>query len=235
MHAALRSVLMLGLAASPGFASQPAPPELEITLVGNAGVQLSDGTTSLLVDLPYQSGAFGYQAYRPDAMAPPGEVVSVITHHHDDHFDPGLFTAREGWPLIGPPSVTSGLPAGRVLDGDSLRVGAFDVIAVPSPHTDDHRSYRIRWGGRVLHLTGDTEDPASLAQGPAVDLLFITPWLSCAVESSGAGRFGDRSIVYHLQARGGDRVCGPVETLEQGASFTVTEDGDGDQAGGSGD
>jgi hypothetical protein len=210
---------------APGVVRAQAPEpatELRITLVGNAGVQLSDGATSLLVDLPYESGAFGYAEYRPADLGPPGAVVSVITHHHDDHFDGALFEARPEWRIIGPPSVTSGLPPERVQAGDSLRVGAFDVVAVPTPHTDDHRSYRIRWSGLVLHFTGDTEDPASLAGGPAVDLLFITPWLSCAVEAFPTARLGERSIAYHLQPSGADRVCGAVERLEQGSTFRVS-------------
>ena len=236
MRAVLLAIVMLWPTAQTVRASQEepgpgaTPPELEITLVGNAGVQLTDGTTSLMVDLPYESGAFGYQAYRPDEMAPPGEVVSVITHHHDDHFDPELFVAREGWRIIGPPSVTTTLPAGRVISGDSLRVGAFHVVAVPTPHTDDHRSYRIRWRGRVLFFTGDTEDPAALDPGPRPDFLFITPWLSCAAESSGT-RLGSVSVAYHLRARGGDRVCGDVRTYEQGMVITASPIGRDDGGG----
>lgn len=202
-------------------------PELRVTVVGNAGVLLSDGTASLLVDLPYRPGAFGYMEYRPEALDPPGSVVSVITHHHADHFDADLFRARREWRVAGPPSVTEGLPPERVLSADSVEVGAFAVVALPTPHTPDHRSYRIRWRGRVLHFTGDTEDPTSLADGPAVDILFITPWLSCAVHGSGTGRFGRRSIVYHLRPDGGDRRCGPVEALEKGAGFTVRPGGPG--------
>ncbi len=50
-------------------------PTLSITIVGNAGVLLSDGATSLLVDLPYESGAFGYQTYDPSDLNPPGYQV----------------------------------------------------------------------------------------------------------------------------------------------------------------
>jgi hypothetical protein len=42
--------------------------QLTVELVGNAGVVLSDGTTTLLVDLPYESGAFGYMRYDQDAL-----------------------------------------------------------------------------------------------------------------------------------------------------------------------
>lgn len=194
--------------------------ELAVTMVGNAGVVLSDGATSLLVDLPYESGAHGYMAYDPEALDPPGAVTSVITHHHTDHFDPALFLERDDWRILGPPSVTGGLSPTRVVEGDSVSLGAFEVVVVPTPHTADHRSYRIHWGGRVLHFTGDTEDPARLRDGPAIDVLFVTPWLSCAAGLD-VGSVARRRIAYHLNPRGTDRVCGEVEILPQGASFRI--------------
>lgn len=41
---------------------------LTVYLIGNAGVALTDGTTSLLVDLPFEPGAFGYMLYDPSAL-----------------------------------------------------------------------------------------------------------------------------------------------------------------------
>lgn len=194
--------------------------ELAVTMVGNAGVVLTDGATSLLVDLPYESGAHGYMTYDPAALDPPGAVTSIITHDHTDHFDPGLFLERNDWRIFGPPSATAGLPPARVVEGDSVSLGAFEVVVVPTPHTADHRSYRIRWGGRVLHFTGDTEDAARLRDSPAIDVLFVTPWLGCAagIDVETVAR---RRIAYHLDPRGTDRLCGVVEALPQGTSFGI--------------
>ncbi|MEZ4456369.1 MAG: MBL fold metallo-hydrolase [Gemmatimonadales bacterium] len=199
---------------------QPAG-DLRITLVGNAGVLLSDGTTTLLVDLPYESGAFGYQAYDPGALRPAGTAVAVVTHDHRDHFDLDLFRRRPSWSVIGPGVITDRLPAARVLSGDSLAVGAFSVVVVPTPHSEGHRSYRVRWRGRVLYFSGDTEVPAFLRRAPPIDILFVTPWLSC--EAAKAGLLGQaaRRIGYHLSADGSDRLCGEVEQLAQGSSFAV--------------
>ncbi len=197
-------------------------PNLTLETVGNAGVALSDGQVTLLVDLPYESGAFGYQGYDPEALQPLGTVVSVITHHHRDHVAPELFMARDGWRMIGPPSVVSGLPQERVLLGDSVQVGAFAILTVPTPHTDDHRSYRIRWRGRVLYFVGDTEDAGTVSEEPPIDVLFVTPWLSCALERASDGTFGARSIAYHLQPDGSDRGCGPAERAVQGQRFTLS-------------
>ena len=199
-------------------------------LIGNAGVVLSDGSSSLLVDLPYESGAFGYMTYTADALQPSGSVVSVITHAHRDHFDPATFLARGSWQIIGPASVVNGLPAARVLPGDSVEVGRFTVVAISTPHTDDHRSYRVSWSGREIYFVGDTEDPESVPPEPRLDLLFITPWLSCLLATSGRNAFAARSILYHQRPDGSDRVCGPVEILDQGASFTLAASLDGEGA-----
>ncbi len=199
--------------------------ELTIQLIGNAGVMLSDSVTSVLVDLPYEPGAFGYMRYDPAGLEPPGGAVSVITHHHRDHFDASLFRSRPSWRIVGPPSVTADLSAERVLDGDSVQVGAFAIVAVRTPHTDDHRSYRIRWRGRVLYFVGDTEDPPLLLQQDAVDVLFITPWLSCAVAATGRSVSASRAVVYHGRPDGSDRTCGSVEALPQGTTFSLPSAG----------
>jgi hypothetical protein len=204
------------------FAHAPAQtPELTIHLVGNAGVVVTDGTTSLLVDLPYESGAFGYAHYDPGSVQPAGTVVSVITHHHRDHFDPALFLARAHWRIIGPPNVTAELPAERVLGGDSVTVGAFAVIAVPSHHSPGHRSYRIRWRGRVLHFAGDTDDASTVPVEPHLDVLFVTPWLSCSFDWT--RMVGPIQVVlYHQHPDGSGRVCGPAEALDRGEIVKLT-------------
>lgn len=197
-------------------------PALTATLVGNAGVLLTDGQTSLLVDLPYEPGAFGYAMYDPDALDPPGQVVSVITHHHTDHVDPDLFMAREAWRMVGPPSVTAALPSEPVIAGDSVTVGAFTVVPVPTPHTDDHRSYRIRWQGLVLWFTGDTNDGSRILMEPRIDVLFITPWLMCGMRDAGDPPHAARVILYHMRTDEADPHCGAARPQPQGAVLTLS-------------
>jgi glyoxylase-like metal-dependent hydrolase (beta-lactamase superfamily II) len=228
--AAMVVVVTIGLALASGGTRADAPTraavvepsasDLSIRLVGNAGVALSDGETSLMVDLPYEPGAFGYMHYDAAALRPTGTVVAVITHDHRDHFAAELFLTRADWRVIGPPSVTAALPPDRVVTGDTTSIGAFAVVALPSPHTDDHRSYRIRWRGRVLHFTGDTEDPTSVPSEPRLDMLFVTPWLSCSLPDRAVP--GARIVAYHLQPDGTDRLCGSAEPHEQGTELSLT-------------
>jgi glyoxylase-like metal-dependent hydrolase (beta-lactamase superfamily II) len=210
------------LIASAALALTPQHGELTVRIVGNAGVLLSDSATSILVDLPYESGAFGYDRYDPAQLRPPGAVVAAITHHHRDHFDRGLFQSRPGWRVIGPRSAVGALPPARVLGGDSVQVGSFAIVAVATPHTQDHRSYRIRWRGRVLDFVGDTEEPSFVLAEPALDLLLITPWLACSARDAGRTPRADRVILYHRQAGETDRGCGIGEALHQGSTIALT-------------
>jgi glyoxylase-like metal-dependent hydrolase (beta-lactamase superfamily II) len=218
-HVTFLALASLALVAFPR--PEQAAQDLTVHIVGNAGVVLTDGATALLIDLPYEPGAFGYMRYDPAALEPPGAVVSVITHDHRDHFDPGLFLQRTSWRIMGPPSVTDGLPPDRVLEGDSLDIGAFSVTAIPTPHTSDHRSYRVRWRGRVLHFMGDT-DRASAVPTAHADVLFVTPWLQCALVAADRSASWDLAVLYHARADGSDPVCGPADPIAQGGRFTLT-------------
>jgi hypothetical protein len=137
-----------------------------------------------------------------------------------DHFAAELFLTRADWRVIGPPSATAALPPDRVVTGDSTSIGAFAVVALRSPHTDDHRSYRVRWRGRVLHFPGDTEDPTSVPSEPRLDMRFVTPWLSCSLTDQAV--LGARIVAYRLQPDGTDRLCGAAEVHEQGAELSLT-------------
>jgi glyoxylase-like metal-dependent hydrolase (beta-lactamase superfamily II) len=214
----MRFVLGLALLVLPATVRQAT--ELSIELVGNAGVVLSDSATSLLIDLPYESGAFGYMRYDLSALRPAGEVLSVITHEHRDHFARELFVERADWRIMGPRSVTLGLPTRRVLTGDSATVGAFQIVALGTPHTDGHRSYRIHWRGRVLFFSGDTEDAAAVP-ADRVDIAFVSPWLQCALTEASRTAAPDRTVLYHLNPDGSDRICGSAEQLRQGTKFTI--------------
>lgn len=196
--------------------------ELTIRRIGNAGVVLTDGAVTLLVDLPHVPGAFGYATYDPSELDPPGDVVSVITHAHSDHFAPDLFMERDHWRIMGPSNVVEGLPPNRVLDDDTRSIGAFVVVPIATPHAEGHRSYSIRWRGRAFHVTGDTEDGGFALAEPRLDILFITPWLACTLAESEQWPRADRTIVYHLRADGSDRLCGPAETLATGTVIRLT-------------
>ncbi len=195
---------------------------LDIRFIGNAGFVISDGTVSLVTDLPYRSGAFGYMTYDLDGVQPPGRVVAVITHRHDDHFDHDAFLAS-GWEIVGPREVTDRLPADRVVPLESaVSVGQFTITPLRTPHSGtEHYSYIIEWRGRRLYLTGDTEDPTQLLATEALDIAFVTPWLMCEVSRRGGSIQTNQIVLHHQQPDRTPRACLPSRSLAQGQGFTL--------------
>lgn len=205
-----------------GLALSIAPADsLQIRFVGNAGFELTDGVTTLLVDLPYRPGAFGYMDYDPTSLDPAGRAVSVITHRHADHFEPELFepTASD---IIGPTEVTDAFASERVLDGRIVYAGDFRIQRFRTPHRDtEHYSYLIEWRGQRLYFVGDTEDPSHLLSAEGLDLAFVTPWLTCAVEEAGRTVPAERVVLYHHTPSQQSPVCGQPDIIGQGEGFTI--------------
>ncbi len=205
-----------------GTATSQRTDTLHIRFIGNAAFELSDGTTTLGTDLPYQSGAFGYMTYDVTGVSPPGDVVSVITHRHADHFEASLFE-RRNWRIIGPREVTTRLPPDRVLAAARrTTIGPFVVTPYPTPHSDtEHYSYLIEWHGRRLYFTGDTEDPAHLLSVEKLDIAFVTPWLLCEIARRGASVPARQVILHHQFPDGRSRVCGTPRRMTQGERISV--------------
>lgn len=200
----------------------PQTDSLRISYVGNAGFELSDGATTLLVDLPYESGAFDLMTYDPSSIEGVGATVAVITHRHADHFDPTLFLAKE-WLVFGPSEVAAGLPADRVIHGDEQRIGEFVVRRFRTPHRDtEHYSILIVWGGRRLYFVGDTEDPGHMLGMRGLDVLFVTPWLTCAMERVGGTPDAHELILHHQFPDGRLDVCGNPRIVKQGDSWSIS-------------
>lgn len=195
---------------------------LTIRFIGNAAFELNDGTTVLVTDFPYRSGAYGYMTY-PDHAAPEAADASIVTHGHTDHFDAALF-GPTGWRLIAPRDVLAAVDPSRAVGGNGpWTIGAFKVHAVATPHADvDHFSYVIEWRGRRMFFSGDTEEPEAVLETADLDFAFLTPWLLCTIVDGGFERVADRIVLYHHFPGNRSRVCGAPEVFNQGASFVLT-------------
>jgi L-ascorbate metabolism protein UlaG (beta-lactamase superfamily) len=199
---------------------------LEIRFIANAGFELYDGETTLLMDLPYESGAFGGPTYDLASILARGRAVSVITHGHADHFDRDLFL-ETGWEIVGPEEVTGDLPPERVVAGaDTVSVGAFRITRFPTPHGPlQHYAYLITWRGRRVYFSGDTDDPSNLLSMSGLDVAVITPWLSCAVPSEGVGVRAEELILQHHWEGVDEAPCLEVKVLSPGESVTLVARG----------
>jgi hypothetical protein len=199
-------------------------PTLDLALVGNAAVQISDGKLTLVTDFPYRSGAFGYMTYDRSQIWTGSNVLALITHRHDDHVD--VDTLKDlPWRVVGPQEVTKQLsPAAIVQAAAASSIDpALKIEALRTPHADvEHFSYVVAWHGRRFYFSGDTEDPSSVLSQKSLDIAFVTPWILRAVASKGSRIDAARVVIYHHTARERvDRCSAPCEVPAQGARWQL--------------
>lgn len=198
------------LTAVPLFSSgQPAPaPALEARFLGNMAYAISDGTTTLFTDFPYQSGYSVYMEYDPaEIRSRTPAAVALITHRHGDHWDGPLFN-RTNWRVVAPADALTGVAASRIAAalpvnpvGSTVAVNGITIDAIPTPHAGiGHYSYIVAWHGQRLFFSGDTEDPAALLAARNLDAAFVSPWLFQSVRKSGRTIDARRIVIYHQTA-----------------------------------
>ncbi len=198
---------------------------ITVTFIGNAAMHLTDGRLTLVSDFPYRSGAFGYMAYSRDQAQAFRNVVTLITHRHDDHVEIDTLKSLP-WRVIAPPEVTRQLPPASVVAPDAASTidPQLRVQALATPHSDvEHFSYVIEWHGRRFYFSGDTEDPSTVLAQQSLDIAFVSPWIYKAVHSRGARIDADRIVIYHHTT--GERVAlctTPCEVPAQGARWSLS-------------
>jgi L-ascorbate metabolism protein UlaG (beta-lactamase superfamily) len=203
-HRAFKAVNCALLLAAVGLAtagmSAEEDVELRVTFIGNMAVHATDGRTVLVTDFPYESGAFGYMKWRPEAVPPVGGGLALITHRHRDHFAPELLSGYE-LTVAGPAEVLR-LAGGRATLPltPPVRFRGIEIEPRPTPHASlEHFSYVVTWHGLRLYFTGDTEDPRDLLAARDLDVAFVSPWLLGSVRKQGARIDARRVVVYHHQ------------------------------------
>jgi L-ascorbate metabolism protein UlaG (beta-lactamase superfamily) len=204
------------------------PASLRVTFIGNAAVSIVSGDRAVVTDFPYVSGAFGYMTYDRGSVRLPDRVVALVTHGHDDHFDP---TRPRGlqWRVVAPDDVARRLRRGVVIGAAaaSTEVPGLMVTPVTTPHANvDHRSYRVEWRGRRFHFTGDTEVPTAVLAERGLDIAFVTPWIWRAVQEAGRRIDAARVVIYHHTKDEVVPGCSaPCEVPAQGATWTLAAAG----------
>jgi hypothetical protein len=208
------AIVLAGALAAAVFAQ--APPRLEARFIGNMAYAISDGTTTLFTDFPYQSGYSVYMEYdASEIRASTPRVVTLITHRHGDHWDRGLFE-KTNWLVIGPVDAIGDVPASRVVRAlpvaparSTITFENLTIDAIPTPHASiGHYSYLVTWHERRLYFTGDTEDASALLATKNLDVAFVSPWLFARTQKGGRQIDARRIVIYHQTA--GDKVPGCV-------------------------
>jgi L-ascorbate metabolism protein UlaG (beta-lactamase superfamily) len=189
---------------------------------------ISDGTTTLFTDFPYESGYSGYMEYdwREIRSVTP-QSLALITHRHRDHWDEALFE-KTTWKVIGPKDALGGIPSSRIVRSlpvtpvrTTLTFDSLMIEALPTPHgTLGHYSYLVTWHGRRLYFTGDTDDDGQLLDMTNIDVAFVSPWLYQRTLKRGRGIDARRIVIYHHTARETVPSCtGPCSVPKQGETL----------------
>jgi L-ascorbate metabolism protein UlaG (beta-lactamase superfamily) len=188
--------------------AQPAQRQaLDARFIGNMAVAITDGTTTVISDFPYQSGYSSYMTYdAAEIRSATSATLVLITHRHSDHWEPSLF-AKTSWSVAGPDDVVTGIAPARVVSLKSpAKFGAAQIEPIQTPHAGiGHYSYVVTWLGRRLYFSGDTESPEHLITLKNLDVAFVSPWLLRYVLKTGAKIDARQVVIYHH--RSGERVA----------------------------
>ncbi len=179
----------------------PPPDSLVFEFIGNEAFHISDGTTTLLTDFPYESGAFGYMTYDAGKIPRGGNVLCLITHGHADHFSPTLFSATH-FAIVAPPSLVATLDTPRKIPfAPEMTYEGITITPFRTPHgTIEHYSYLVVWHGLRFYFPGDTDDIQALASQTDLDVAFVTPWQLKAFMKIGKRVDARRIVIYHHRA-----------------------------------
>jgi L-ascorbate metabolism protein UlaG (beta-lactamase superfamily) len=162
---------------------------------------ITDGTTVLVSDFPYESGAFGYMKWTAAAVPPVKDGLALITHRHRDHFAPELLGPYD-LVVAGPDDVLKLVTDKRTLPlTPPVRFRDLEIEPRRTAHAGlGHSSYVVTWHGLRLYFSGDAEDPADLLAATDLDVAFVSPWLLGSVKKQGGRIESRRVVVYHHQA-----------------------------------
>jgi len=179
------------------FCSFAAAEQLDFRFIGNMAFHITDGSTSLLTDFPYTSGAFGYMKYSLTDTGPVRDGLCLITHAHADHWDPALFSQTQ-YTIIAPPEILTTINSGKKVPFERLmKYKNIRIEAFATPHKGEHYSYLVIWNGIRMFFTGDTEETTTLLSMKKLDVAFISPWLLNSLKARNARIDAKKVFVYH--------------------------------------
>ncbi|MBO6796556.1 MBL fold metallo-hydrolase [Maricaulis sp.] len=206
----------LALASTVSATTDTTPDTVQIRLVANMGVLVSQGENKVLVDALFTDvyeGRFHVPTSddREAMITASGEFDGVdallFTHEHGDHFNAGeaglALAANDALVLMAPDQVSSQLSASATELPDGL-----SVRAVPMFHMEgmDNHAFIIELGGTsVLHLGDTNPDEAdfTVLDDEDIDVVLYPIWFvqSETGQAELSGRFaGARHVAVHVPA-----------------------------------
>jgi L-ascorbate metabolism protein UlaG (beta-lactamase superfamily) len=160
----------------------------------------------------------------PEGSLPKADVV-LLTHVHQDHFDPKGIAAvrRDDTVFVAPEVVAKQLGAAKVLaNGKKLRLHGVEIEAVPmynlergpEPGKLFHdkgrgNGYLLGFGDKTVYVSGDTECTPEMKALKGVDLAFVCmnlPYTMPPGEAAECVKAFEPSVVIPYHYRGSNRL-----------------------------
>jgi L-ascorbate metabolism protein UlaG (beta-lactamase superfamily) len=213
---------MLGLALAL-LCEMPSTETLQARFIGQMAFSITDGSTTLITDFPYQIGYAGAPVFDDRELQPSEQTLALITHRHRDHWEPTLF-ARTNWKVLAPAEAAERIKSTRVVPmARRVSFGPIDIDTIKTPHHDlEHYSYIVSWHGKRLYFSGDTESPDSLLAARELDVAFVSPWQYQAAKRRGASLDAKHVVIYHHAAGQHVEGCdGSCRVPKQGDTIEI--------------
>lgn len=162
---------------------------LKIKWLGQAGYELWDGRTRLMID-PYLSDSVRRAEGMRRLVAAPYSPQQFCcdglfcTHDHADHLDYDFYKETDlrkiGF-FAGPDSCILGFgnlgvrpeQIRKLNAGSRLVVGRFDIRAVYAKHTNDSIGLVVTFDGIMLYFSGDSLYDEKVGNGVCCDIIFV--------------------------------------------------------------
>lgn len=155
----------------------------------------------------------------------PAPDLILITHQHDDHYDPQTLAAlvKPGTKLVTNPAVYGMLPvdlkakATAIGNGETTTVSGLKIEAVPAYNTTKERlkyhpkgrgnGYVLSLDGKRIYIAGDTEDIPSMRAMKDIFIAFVPmnlPYTMTVDQAASAVAAFHPTYVYPYHYRGTD-------------------------------
>lgn len=171
--------------------------QITIKFIGNCGMHLTDGTTNILVDFPYKSGAFNYMEFdKAELDSIPENSIFLFTHKHPDHYSSKnmrkTLRKKKGqkfgkWNIAAMEALGNSIPD-------------FSVKAIETSHSLSftHYSYLITWHGKRLYFYDDTETADIALTQKNLDWAFVPYWTAIQLQEKEVKMDTKMLGVYHF-------------------------------------
>lgn len=151
--------------------------ELKFFPIEHASLVINYKTLTIYVD-PIGKPDQYRQFAKPDLI--------LITHTHDDHFDPDLLKSLKSpnTILIGNQAAVTKLGYGEILkNGEKTTIKGVEIESIPMYNTSKERlsfhpkgdgnGYVINFGDKRVYISGDTEDIPAMRHLKNIDYAFV--------------------------------------------------------------